>query len=59
MSKQPKQPKRELLGISKITYKFQVTIPKRVREKFNFNEGDMLVFIEENGKLILMKSTEY
>ncbi|MCD6241258.1 AbrB/MazE/SpoVT family DNA-binding domain-containing protein [Candidatus Bathyarchaeota archaeon] len=45
--------------MSKITYKFQVTIPKRVREKFNFNEGDMLVFIEENGKLILMKSTEY
>ena len=53
------RPKRELLGMSKITYKFQVTIPKRVREKFNFNEGDMLVFIEENGKLILMKSTEY
>jgi AbrB family looped-hinge helix DNA binding protein len=45
--------------MSKITYKFQVTIPKRVREKFNFNEGDMLVFVEENGKLVLMKSTEY
>lgn len=45
--------------MSKITYKFQVTIPKRVREKFSFNEGDMVVFIAENGRLILMKSTEY
>jgi AbrB family looped-hinge helix DNA binding protein len=54
-----KLPKKEILGISKITYKFQVTLPKRVREKFNFKEGDILVFAEENGKLIIAKSTEY
>lgn len=51
--------RREVLGVSKITYKFQITIPKRVREKFSVREGDMLVFVEESGKLILIKSTEY
>jgi len=45
--------------MSKITYKFQVTIPKRVREKFDMKEGDMLVFVEEEGKLTITKSTEY
>jgi len=54
-----KPSKKEILGISKITYKFQVTLPKRVREKFNFKEGDIIVFAEENGKLIITKSTEY
>ena len=50
--------KRVILGLSKITYKFQVTIPKRVRERFGFKEGDILVFIEEDGKLIIAKNTE-
>jgi len=51
--------KKEILGMSKITYKFQVTVPKRVRERFDLKEGDVLVFIAENGKLTLTKSTEY
>jgi AbrB family looped-hinge helix DNA binding protein len=54
-----KEPQREVLGVSKITYKFQITIPKRVRERFSLVEGDMLVFVEEAGKLILIRSTEY
>ena len=54
-----KTSKREILGMSKITYKFQVTVPKRAREKFELKEGDVLVFIEEDGKLTLTKSTEY
>lgn len=45
--------------MSKITYKFQVTIPKRVRERFNFEDGDVLVFSEEDSKLVLAKSKEY
>ena len=45
--------------MSKITYKFQVTLPKRVRERFGFKEGDSLVFAEENGQLTITKSTEY
>jgi len=54
-----KSSKREILGMSKITYKYQITVPKRVREKFLLKEGDMLVFIEENDKITISKSTEY
>lgn len=52
------KPGREILGISKITYKYQVTIPKRVRERLNLKEGDVIVFVIEDGKLFLVKSTE-
>jgi AbrB family looped-hinge helix DNA binding protein len=45
--------------MSKITYKFQVTVPKKVREKFALKEGDTLVFFEEDGRLTLTRSTEY
>ncbi|RLI75902.1 hypothetical protein DRO97_02160 [Archaeoglobales archaeon] len=46
------------MGMSKVTYKFQITIPKKVRERFNLKEEDMIVFIEEDGKLIIARSTE-
>jgi AbrB family looped-hinge helix DNA binding protein len=45
--------------MSKLTHKFQLTMPKKVRERFKLKEGDTLVFIEEDGKLILTKRTEY
>ncbi len=51
--------KREVLGTSTLTYKFQVTIPKRVRRDFLLKEGDILVFLKENGKLTIRKATEY
>jgi AbrB family looped-hinge helix DNA binding protein len=54
-----KSSRREILGMSTITYKFQVTIPKKVREKFGYEKGDILVFVEEDGKLVIKKSTEY
>lgn len=44
--------------MSKIT-KFQIAIPKRVREGFNFEDRDVLVFTEEDNKLVLAKSKEY
>ena len=50
--------KREILGLSKITYKFQITIPKRVREVFNLKEGDTIVFLKEGNKLLIVKSTD-
>jgi len=50
--------RKEVLGMSKITHKFQITVPKRVREELNLKEGDVLVFLIEDGKLILVKSTE-
>jgi AbrB family looped-hinge helix DNA binding protein len=54
----PSEAKREILGLSTITYKFQVTIPKKVRDKCRLKEGDSLTFIEENGKIYLGKSTD-
>lgn len=44
--------------MSTITYKFQVTIPKKVREKHKLKEGDTLAFIEENNKIYVVKSTD-
>lgn len=53
-----KNTRREILGVSKLTYKFQVTVPKEVRKRFRLEEGETIVFIGEDGKLVLAKSTE-
>jgi len=47
--------KGKVLGSAKIMTKGQVTIPKAVRERFNLNVGDVVLFIEEDGKLLLKK----
>ena len=41
-----------------ITYKYQVTIPKKLREKHNLKEGDTIMFVEEDGKVFLKNSTD-
>lgn len=46
---------RRVLGSSTITRNFQVTIPSRVRARFNFKEGDLVLFIVEGEKLIIEK----
>lgn len=53
-----KDSKREMLGMSTITDKFQVTIPKKVREKHKLKEGETLAFVEENNRIYVVKSTE-
>lgn len=50
--------KREILGVTTITSKFQVTIPKKFRDKHKLNEGETIAFVEENGKVYLVKSNE-
>jgi len=45
----------KILGTSKITSKFQVTLPKPVREKLNVKPGELMVFVEENGKIVITK----
>ncbi len=45
------------LGSSKVTVRFQVTVPEEVRKKLNVKEGDSLVFVEENKKVYI--STEF
>jgi AbrB family looped-hinge helix DNA binding protein len=33
----------------------RITLPKTIREKLGLNEGDILGFYEEDGKIILKK----
>ena len=52
--------KRYIIDAGKITRSNQLTIPKRVREEFDLNEGDQVFFImeiDEKGekKLVLTK----
>jgi len=46
----------KILGTRRLTTKGQVTIPSEAREKFHMNIGDLIVFIEVDGKLFLRKS---
>lgn len=43
----------KILGASKVTIRYQVTIPEEVRKHMKIREGQTLVFAEENGKIIL------
>jgi len=41
------------LEISKITERGQVTIPQEFRKELNLKSGEKIVFIKENGSLLL------
>ena len=43
----------KILGASKVTVRYQVTIPQEVRKQMKIKEGQTLVFAEERGKIIL------
>lgn len=43
----------KILGASKVTVRYQVTIPEDVRKLMKIEVGQTLVFTEENGKVIL------
>lgn len=47
---------RKVIASSKITRKFQLTIPSDVRRQYHFKIGDLILFVEEDGKLTLSKS---
>jgi len=48
--------KKEVLGNSKVTRRFQITLPKGVRERFKFEIGDLVVFtLSREGELVLKK----
>ena len=47
------------LGSSKVTVRFQVTVPEEVRKKLKIKEGDTLVFVEENKKKFSKKIEIY
>ncbi len=45
------------MEIAKISSKGQVTIPVEIRKKLNLKEGDKVLFIEEEGKIILLNAS--
>ena len=47
----------ELLGDSKLTSKFQATVPKRVREILKLDTEDRLVFARIDGQIVVKKGT--
>lgn len=47
--------KRRIVTSSKVTRKFQITLPKEVRGLFDFHQGDLILFVVEDGKLWIMK----
>ena len=46
---------RRVIASSKITRRFQITLTKEVRERFGFDEGDLILFVVEDGKLVIEK----
>jgi len=45
----------KVLGDSKVTGKFQATIPKPVRDFLKLASGDRLVFLSESGRVVVRK----
>jgi antitoxin PrlF len=41
------------MEIAKITTRGQLTLPIEIRKKLNVKEGSKVVFIEENGRIII------
>ena len=50
--------KKEILGISSLSHKFQITIPKEVRMDANLSKGDKIVFLKEDSRIYIKTSTE-
>jgi AbrB family looped-hinge helix DNA binding protein len=45
----------KVLGACKLSTKGQVTIPSDARKRFQLTVGDLILFVEEDGKLVLRK----
>ncbi len=46
------------MELAKITAKGQITIPIHIRKRLNLKDGDKVVFIEENGRVVMENSTK-
>ena len=44
------------MELAKITLRGQITIPVGIRKKLGVKDGDKVVFIEENGRIIMENS---
>jgi AbrB family looped-hinge helix DNA binding protein len=41
------------MELAKITTRGQITIPAEIRKKLGVRDGDKVIFIEENGRIIM------
>ncbi|HWQ76707.1 MAG TPA: AbrB/MazE/SpoVT family DNA-binding domain-containing protein [Syntrophomonas sp.] len=41
------------MELAKITKRGQITIPAEIRKKLGVKDGDKVIFIEENGRIII------
>ncbi len=41
------------MELAKITMRGQITIPVEIRKKLGVKDGDKVIFIEENGRIII------
>jgi len=44
------------MELAKVTLRGQITIPVEIRKKLGVKDGDKVVFIEENGRIIMENS---
>jgi len=44
------------MELAKITLRGQITIPVEIRKKLGVKDGDKVVFIEENGRIVMENS---
>ena len=46
------------MELAKITLRGQITIPVEIRKKLGVKDGDKVVFIEENGRIVMENSVK-
>ena len=44
------------MEMAKVTVRGQITIPIEIRKRLNIKDGDKVVFLEENGKVVMENS---
>jgi AbrB family looped-hinge helix DNA binding protein len=44
------------MELAKITLRGQITIPVEIRKKLGVKDGDKVIFIEENGRIVMENS---
>jgi len=47
----------EIVGKSTITGRYQLTLPKRVREFLKAENGDLVVFLKDHDKILVKRGT--
>lgn len=45
------------MEVAKVTSKGQITIPIDIRRRLGVKEGDKVLFVEEQGKIVMMNSS--